>query len=74
MDVADETGRVQHWTLEMSSAYAMSRKGWDKDTLKKGDHVIAETHPAQNGLTLGISSGPGFSLKFIVNDKEMLAR
>jgi len=74
VDVPDENGRVQHWTLEMSSAFAMSRKGWDKDTLKKGDRVVAETHPAQNGLTLGISSGPGFSLKFMVNEKELLAR
>src|SRR5712691_6034506 len=42
MDASDD-GQVQHWTLEMSSTSAMSRRGWTKYTLKQGDQVIAET-------------------------------
>jgi uncharacterized protein DUF6152 len=74
MDVMDDSGRFRHWTLEMSSIFAMSKRGWDKDTLKRGDQVVAETHPAQSGTPLGISSGPDFALKLVVNGKEVLSR
>src|ERR1700736_4469843 len=40
MDVMDDSGHFQHWTLEMSSISAMSRRVWAKDTLKRGDQVI----------------------------------
>jgi hypothetical protein len=74
MDVRNDDGRTQHWTLEMSSTSAMSRRGWSKDTLKQGDEVVAETHPAQNGIPLGISSGPDFSLKLVISRREINSR
>ena len=74
MDVMDDTGHFRHWTLEMSSTSAMSRRGWAKDTLKRGDQVIVEPHPAQNGTPLGITSSPDFALKFVVNGREVTSR
>jgi hypothetical protein len=74
LDVMDETGNVRHWTLEMNSTFTMSHKGWDSDTLKRGDQVIVETHPARNGAPIGITSGPGFALKVVVNGKEIPSR
>ncbi len=74
MDVMDDSGHFRHWTLEMSSIFAMSKRGWDKNTLKRGDQLIAETHPAQNGLPLGISSSPDFALKLVVNGREIPSR
>jgi hypothetical protein len=74
VDVMDDSGRFRHWTLEMSSTFAMSKRGWDKETLKRGDQVTAETHPAQNGIPLGISSSPDFALKFVVNGREIPSR
>ena len=74
LDVMDDTGNFRHWTLEMASTFAMSKRGWGKDTLKRGDQVIAETHPAQNGTPLGISSSPDFALKFVVNGREIPSR
>jgi hypothetical protein len=74
MDVMDDTGHFRHWTLEMSSTSAMSRRGWAKDTLKRGDQVIVETHPAQNGTPLGITSSPDFALKFVINGREVTSR
>jgi len=71
LDVTDDSGHVRHWTLEMASTFTMSHRGWDKDTLKRGDHVVIETHPARNNAPIGITSGPGFALKVIVNGKEM---
>jgi hypothetical protein len=74
LDVMDDTGHFRHWTLEMSSTSAMSRRGWVKETLKRGDQVIVETHPAQNGTPLGITSSPDFALKFVVNGREVTSR
>jgi hypothetical protein len=74
VDVMDDGGNVKHWTLEMNSTFTLSHKGWDKDTLKRGDHVIIETHPARNGASIGITSGPGFALKIEVNGKEIPSR
>jgi hypothetical protein len=74
LDATDDTGHVRHWTLEMSSTFTMTHRGWDKDTLKRGDMVTIETHPARNGAPVGITSGPGFALKTVVNGKEMSSR
>ena len=71
LDVTDDSGQVRHWTLEMSSTFTLSHRGWDKDTLKRGDTVVVETHPARNGASVGITSGPGFGLKVVVNGKEI---
>jgi uncharacterized protein DUF6152 len=74
LDVTDDTGRVRHWTLEMSSTFAMSQRGWTRDTLKRGDQAVMEAHPAANGAPVGITSGPGFALKVSVNGKEVPSR
>jgi len=74
LDVTDAGGHVSHWTLEMSSTFTMSHRRWDKDTLKRGDMVVVETHPARNGAPVGITSGPGFGLKVVVNGKELPSR
>jgi len=71
LDVTDESGRIKHWTLEMSSTFTLSKRGWEKDTLKRGEQVTVETHPAQNGAPMGITSGPGFALKISANGKEI---
>jgi hypothetical protein len=74
LDVMDDGGHTSHWTLEMASTFTMAHHGWDKDTLKRGDHVTVETHPAKNGAPMGINSGPGFALKIVINGKEIPAR
>jgi len=71
LDVTDEGGHTSHWTLEMASIYTMAHRGWDMRTLKRGDQVKVEAHPAKNGAPIGITSGPGFALKVIVNGKEL---
>jgi hypothetical protein len=58
----------------MTSTFTMSHKGWDKDSLRRGDQVAVETHPARNGAPIGITSGPGFALKTVANGKEIPAR
>lgn len=71
LDAMDDSGQLRHWTLEMTSTFTMSHRGWDKDSLKRGDQVTVETHPARNGAPIGITSGPGFALKTVANGKEI---
>ncbi|HTC63767.1 MAG TPA: DUF6152 family protein [Candidatus Saccharimonadales bacterium] len=71
VDVTDDRGHTSHWTLEMASTFTMAHHGWDAGTLKRGDQIKVETHPAKNGAPVGITSGPGFALKVMVNGKEL---
>jgi Family of unknown function (DUF6152) len=74
MDVKSDNGQVQHWTLELASPYTMSHAGWTKSSLVLGDMLVADTHPARNGLTLGISSTSHAVMKFVVNGKPLAAQ
>jgi uncharacterized protein DUF6152 len=74
LDAADDSSHVKHWTLELASTLAMTHRGWDKDTLKRGDQINVETHPARNDAPIGITAGPGFALKVVVNGKEVPSR
>ncbi len=71
LDVMEDGGNTRHWTLELSSTFTMAHRGWDKDSLKRGDHVTLQAHPAKNGAPVGITSGPGFALKVAVNGKDL---
>lgn len=74
VDVKDDNGKVQRWTLEMAAPIVLSRRGWTKDSFKASDHVSIETHPSKNGIPLGISSGNAYILKTVVNGKALPVR
>jgi hypothetical protein len=71
IDVKDSKGDVKDWIIELAAPTLMSRNGWTKDSLKPGDEVIAETHPAKNGATTGLSGASTALLKFVVNGHEL---
>jgi hypothetical protein len=71
LDVKEESGNVQRWTLEMSPPTMLSRRGWTKDSVKPGDQVTIDAHPAKNGNPYGISSGSFYILKTVVNGKTL---
>ena len=52
-DVKDEAGKVTRWTLEMGSPSAMTRVGWDRNSLSPGDVVKIDVNPAKNGTSFG---------------------
>jgi len=64
---SNDGGDIQHWSMEVSPPLLMNRFGWNKESLKPGDQVSAETHPARNGSPVGISGTASFLLKFVVN-------
>jgi len=74
IDAKDESGNLQHWSLEMSAPLLLERFGWTKDSIKEGDQVVAEAHPAKNGAPVGISGTATFLLKFVVNGKPLPSR
>jgi hypothetical protein len=67
IDVRDSKGDVKDWIVELAAPTLMTRNGWTKDSIKPGDEVVAETHPAKNGATTGLSGASTSILKFVVN-------
>jgi len=71
IDVKDEKGETKTWLIELAAPTLMSRAGWSKESLKPGDSVVAETHPARNGVTTGLSATASLLLKFVVNGHDL---
>jgi len=74
IDVKDSKGDSRDWIIELAAPTLMTRNGWTKDSLKPGDDVIAETHPAKNGATTGLSGAATTLLKFVVNGHPLPSR
>jgi hypothetical protein len=71
VDVKDADGKVERWTIEMASPTVLKRRGWNSESLKAGDQVVMDTHPAKNGIPLGISSSSSYILKTVVNGRQL---
>ncbi len=67
MDAKDASGAVQHWSIELAAPLLMVRRGWSKNSMKVGDQIVAEVHPARNGAPIGISGTATMLLKFTIN-------
>ena len=53
-DVKDDSGKVQNWTMELTTPLMLQRIGWTRTILKPGDVVTATFYPAKNGSAIGI--------------------
>ena len=69
--VKNDKGEDQDWIVELAAPSMLARGGWTKNSLKPGDDVVAETHPAKNGVTTGLSGTANALLKFVVNGKPL---
>jgi hypothetical protein len=67
----NDKGENEEWTIELGAPGIMARSGWSKNSMKPGDDVIAETHPAKNGAPSGLSATSSILLKFIVNGQAL---
>ena len=70
----NDKGETEEWTIELGAPGIMARSGWSKNSMKPGDEVIAETHPAKNGVPSGLSATSTILLKFIVNGQALPTR
>lgn len=70
----NDKGEPESWTIELGAPGIMARSGWSKNSMKAGDAVVAETHPAKNGVPSGLSATSSILLKFIVNGQPLPSR
>ena len=56
IDVADETGAVKHWSIELGSPSILQQSGWKFSSLKKGDKPTLVINPLKNGQPGGFLS------------------
>ena len=49
VDVADPSGTVVNWAIEVGAPNGLYRAGWRKDSLKIGDQVTVEAFRAKAG-------------------------
>lgn len=49
VDVTDEKGKTESWSGEANSPNVLSRHGWDRDIIKKGDQITVIGNRARNG-------------------------
>jgi Family of unknown function (DUF6152) len=71
MDGTGGDGKVAHWVVELAAPLMMQRFGWSKESMKPGDHLVAQVHPAKNGAPVGISGTSNTLLEFTVNGKPL---
>jgi hypothetical protein len=74
VDAKNDSGELQHWTVEFAAPVHMVRAGWSKNAMKAGDEIVIDTHPSKNGAPVGISSTITFILKVVVNGQELPGR
>lgn len=53
VDFKDDSGKVQHWTMEIGSTPSMMLHGWSRTTMKPGDIITVYVYQAKRGLTVG---------------------
>lgn len=52
LDVTNEAGKVEHWTVETTAPVFMRRFGWTKDLVKPGDQVVVDGWASRDGSHL----------------------
>jgi hypothetical protein len=52
-EVKDAKGAVATWSAESGSPSALTRMGWNRNSVKAGDTVTIELFPARNGARVG---------------------
>jgi hypothetical protein len=53
LNVKNDAGSADEWSIEMTSPEHLSRAGWRPSTLKAGDRVTLNVHPMRDGVKGG---------------------
>lgn len=54
LDVTDDQGKVETWGVEGMSPNFLSRRGWNRNTLKPGDKLSVTIRPMKDGQKAGM--------------------
>ena len=49
MEVKNSDGTVVRWSVETGSTNALFRRGWRKESLRPGDHIVIDAFRAKDG-------------------------
>ena len=49
VETKDDKGKVEMWTSEANSPNVLTRHGWDRDIIKKGDQITIIGNRPKNG-------------------------
>jgi DNA/RNA endonuclease YhcR with UshA esterase domain len=49
LDVTNEAGEIEHWTVETTAPVYMRRFGWSKDSIRPGEHITVEGWASRDG-------------------------
>jgi DNA/RNA endonuclease YhcR with UshA esterase domain len=49
VEAKDEKGKVETWVSEANSPNVLTRHGWDRDIIKKGDQITVIGYRPKNG-------------------------
>jgi len=49
VEVTDDKGKTETWIGEANSPNVLSRHGWSRDMIKKGDQITLSGNPGKNG-------------------------
>ena len=53
LDVKDDKGDIEQWTIEAGNPPAISHSGWSRTSFKPGDVITVDVMPVKNGGTIG---------------------
>jgi V8-like Glu-specific endopeptidase len=51
-DVKGKEGQVENWAFQTAGPNLLTRSGWNRNSLKVGDHVTVLGYPARDGAKL----------------------
>jgi len=54
LDVANDNGSVDKWSIELNSPNNLSRQGWRSDSIKPGDKISVVIWPLRSGEKGGL--------------------
>ena|ERR1700688_609984 len=49
LETKDDKGKIETWTSEANSPNVLTRHGWDRDIIKKGDQITIIGNRPKNG-------------------------
>ena len=49
LDVKNDQGLVEKWSIELASPNSLRRNGWNRNTVKPGTEITATGNPTKNG-------------------------
>jgi DNA/RNA endonuclease YhcR with UshA esterase domain len=49
LDVTNDAGEIERWTVETTAPVYMRRFGWSRDSIQPGDHVTVEGWASRDG-------------------------